>query len=504
MSTPATAIMGGDFAEQLERVVGRAELKMFLDHSPALLSVSGFDGVFRQLNATWQTVLGYSLEELKSRPFIEFVHPDDRERTLDVLGQMVEQGTVVEAFENRYFACDGTIRWLSWAAVTRIEGELILALAHDVTAKREMEQALRTSESLLRSVIDTMAEGLVVQDEKGFITTHNKAAEDILGLTSDQLHGRTSVDPRWRSVHEDGSAFPGNEHPAMVALRTGGRQRNVVMGVHKPDETLTWLSINAEPMFSDVPSRVHGVVTTFHDMTSYKRASTLKDEFVSTVSHELRTPLTALKGALSLFQHNGGDATTRQMLLDVAMRNSDRLLHLIDDLLDVATIEAGKVRFDFALLELSELVHVALLCNQPYAAKHKVETRFKAEVEGTVWGDRQRLLQVLANVLSNACKFSPPHATIDVTMSEHGDYLRVTVADVGPGISEAYAPQVFEKFSQADGSSTRAQGGTGLGLAISKALVDRHGGVIGFEPNKPQGTRFFVDLPRHTSGDPEP
>jgi PAS domain S-box-containing protein len=252
-----------------ERKQADQQRARFFALSLDLMCIAGFDGYFKQLNPAWEKSLGWTAEELQAKPWMEFVHPDDVAPTLASTRRIIA-GNALLFHENRYRCKDGSYRWLQWTAQEIVGQQLIYAAARDITDRKRAEEALRESEERYRSVIAAMQDGIVLLDADGTIRACNAAAERILGLSAEQMTGRTPHDPRWRAIHEDGSPFPGETHPPMVTLQTGQPCSDVVMGVHKPDGTLTWITVNSQPLFQADGRALAGVVASFEDVTARK------------------------------------------------------------------------------------------------------------------------------------------------------------------------------------------------------------------------------------------
>jgi PAS domain S-box-containing protein len=258
------------------------------------------------------------------------------------------------------------------------------------------------------------------------------------------------------------------------------------------------LSVEVFLQYLAIQGQAPRFVAIARDITERKRVERMKSEFVSTVSHELRTPLTSITGALGLVVGGalGEVAPQVRQMLDLANKNSQRLAHLINDLLDMEKLAAGKMQFDMRDQPLMPLVEHALESTRAYATQHQVQFVLNERLDGAQANvDGGRLQQVLTNFLSNAAKFSPAGAQVEVRVNgQPGGRVRVEVRDHGPGIPAQFRDRIFQKFSQADSSDTRQKGGTGLGLAISKELIERMRGSVGFESEEGRGSCFYFEL----------
>jgi len=252
-----------------------AKFRSLVENTAAPIGITNLTGDFTYVNKALADLTGYTIQKLVGRPFMEFLHPEDREEVLKVFMRGVSKSEEAPEIEFRVMRRDGQMLTLT-SKPTRLEidGKTagFQAIITDITERKRTEEALRVSERKHRTLFETMAQGVVYQDSNGRITSANPAAERILGLTLDQMQGRTSTDPRWKAIHEDGSGFPGETHPSMVALETGKEVRNVVMGVFNPNsEEYRWININAVPQFKPGETKPFQAYTTFDDITERKR-----------------------------------------------------------------------------------------------------------------------------------------------------------------------------------------------------------------------------------------
>ncbi|MEF2547129.1 ATP-binding protein [Aurantimonas sp. E1-2-R+4] len=264
----------------------------------------------------------------------------------------------------------------------------------------------------------------------------------------------------------------------------------------RPDGRMLWMRASAEPRRDQTGTLVWD--GTLFDISEEKRNEQLRNDFISTVSHELRTPLTSIRGSLGLVAAGaaGEMSSKATKLIAIAHSNSERLVRLINDILDIEKIETGNMPFAPRPLQLRSLTEEAVEASRDYLSDRGVSIEIKDEAPGAVAVvDPDRFHQLIANLLSNAIKFSPQNGQIEVRLTRSTDYLRISVKDGGAGIPEAFRERIFGKFEQADASDTRAKGGTGLGLSIAKAIVERLGGQLSFDSEVGVGTIFHVDLP---------
>ena len=353
----------------------------------------------------------------------------------------------------------------------------------DITERFVAEAALRASEATNRALLDALPDMMFRLRTDGMFLSYRASHLNDLLLPPEQFLG-----------HRVSEVMP-----AELA-------RMLMLAVQATIETDTLQLVEYDlPLGDEVRDyearvtriRADEVLVIVRDISERKAGDRLKNEFVAMVSHELRTPLTAIRGSLGLIAGGvaGELSPQARAMIDIAYKNSERLVRLINDLLDIEKIESGQMSFQRQPIELGHLLAQTIEANSAYGAHFGVSFVLTPAPKLQVFADADRLMQVFTNLLSNAAKFSPSGEVVRVWLGQHAGMVRVGVSDCGPGIPEAFREQIFQKFAQADSSSTRTKGGTGLGLNIARAIVERHGGKVSFETQTGVGTTFFVDLP---------
>lgn len=356
-----------------------------------------------------------------------------------------------------------------------------------------LENQVTAQTKRLSAVIDNVVDGIITIGERGTIESFNPAARQIFGYSNAEVIGQNVKMLMPEPYHSEHDGYL-DHHISTGEKRVIGIGREVT-GRRKDGSTFPMELAVSEVVIDNVR---HFVGIT-RDITERKRNEQMQKEFISTVSHELRTPLTSIRGSLGLILGGiAGEIPEKvKSLLTIANNNSERLIHLINDILDMEKISAGKMRFDNKVLNLVPVIQKAVASNKGYGDQLQVSFEFKAgaTAEVMVRIDEKRMAQVMSNLLSNAAKYSPTHGVVDISITTENDRVRISVHDSGKGIPEAFKSRIFSKFAQADSSDTRQKGGTGLGLNITKAIVENQGGSIGFDSVEEQGTTFYVELP---------
>jgi PAS domain S-box-containing protein len=492
----------------------RELFRAFMDNGPAIAFIKDEKSRYLYVNRI--------AEETFGRPGAEWIGRSDAELFPADLAapSLANDQTVLESRRAMRFAeltpgPGGVRHYLAFKfPLQDAAGRTVVGgLSIDITERTQTEDALRASEERLRSVVDTVVDGIITIDGHGIVQTFNPAAERIFGYRADQVIGQNvkllMPDPY---QGEQDSYFVNYRRTGVPKIIGIGRE---VMGRRRDGSTFPMDLAVGEFQLHD-RSYFTGII---RDVTQRKQAEEAlreadrrKDNFLATLAHELRNPLAPIRNSLEILRLNGQDASTAVQALDMMDRQIAQMVRLIDDLLDLSRISRGRVELRKERADVAGVVRMAVETSRPLleSAGHQLTVTLPNEPV-LLHADPTRLAQVLANLLNNAAKYTDPGGRVELTaaLEKSGSQVVLRVRDTGMGIPADMLPRVFEPFLQIGPSRMRSQGGLGIGLALVKSYVEMHGGSVeAISPGPGQGSEFIVRLPlapdtdaQHTVGD---
>lgn len=372
---------------------------------------------------------------------------------------------------------------------------LYVGVGRDITERRAAEDALERVRLQNELILESVNEGIVGIDRDARVTFVNPAAAELFGRYAYEMIGMRA-DQIAESTTEPGSAEAITlESSTLAQTLTDGISRSAERWIKRPDGQTFPAHVGISA--TRVEREITGAVLTIQDITQRYAVDRMKDEFVSVVGHELRTPLTSIRGSLGLLAGGvlGEIPPQAERMLQIAISNTDRLVRLINDILDLERIQAGRVELELAPQATATLLQTTVQVVAATAAEQDVALRVEAADE-CVLADHDRMIQALTNLTGNAVKFSPPGAEVVLAARTVGEDVHLEVRDRGRGIPPDDVERIFERFEQVDASDARELGGTGLGLAIARSIVDQHGGRIWAESVLGEGATFVIALPQ--------
>ena len=436
--------------------------------------------------------------------------------------QKILKGEAVEPIQYKMMIQD-TLKDYE-ARLTPFGRDKIIAMVRDITKQKRAEEALRESEKEYRRIFEAMSQGIIYQDAEGYILKANPAAARFLGLSDAESSGQIKMIPRLKAIRDDGSTMPHEECPSLVALRTGRSVRNLTMGVFlKGKKEPIWLLVDAEPEFAPDKDAPFQVFTTLTDITMWKRAqrerltrkeaeaaNRAKSTFLANMSHEMRTPLNAILGFAQLLERDPSLAEKQRQQLRTIARSGEHLLTLINDILDLSRIEAGRLTLHVAPFVLDELLDdLEMMFRFRAEAKGLHIEMLREDLPKQILADQAKLRQIFINLVGNAVKFTQQGSVfIRVKASSLSPsspskrWLIVEVEDTGPGIAPEEQAWIFDSFRQSEVG--RMAGGTGLGLSISRRLVELMEGELTVTSALGKGSCFCFTLPLEITNEAHP
>jgi two-component system sensor histidine kinase VicK len=479
-----------------------ARYRQLVEGSLGMVCTHDLRGTLLTINTHGAETIGRTVDDMTGHNLAEFIVPDRRAALGAYLAKIGETGEAQGLLHLSH--ADGDMRVVAYRnklIVVPGRAPYVLGFGVDISEQVRAEGRLRTLTRQSDSILESVGDGIYGIDLDGKVTVVNSAAAQMLGYKQEEMLGR-NMHQLIHHTRADGTPYSAADSPIRKSLNNFAtiRVSNEVFwrkdGTSFPVEYVARPQIDTQSPDLGGPKTL-GVVVAFTDTTERRALDRMKDEFISTVSHELRTPLTSLRGALGLLA--GGALTNRpektQQMLEIAISNSDRLVRLVNDILDLERISSGKTELHSTMCSAEDLLRRAAGVQQTRAPKPNIRIFFAAHGVN-VWADPDRILQTLNNLISNAIKFSPAGSEIHLTARnlDENEAL-IEVRDQGRGIPEDKLEHIFDRFRQGDASDSRAMGGTGLGLAICRSIVNQHGGRIWATSKPDEGTTFHFTLP---------
>ena len=492
-------VTGQDVTDQREvekaLLSSETRYRQVVENSLGFLFTCSLEGRMTSLNAFTAETLGYRIEDLTGHSFTEFLDAGSA-ASFEVGLRNLAAGAEWRALL-RIRRSDGGYRHIAFRSrMMELPDRQRFVLNHgmDMTEQHEAEEALRTATRQRELILESVGDGICGIDLEGRLTFINEAAAKILDFPAAQLRGQPVLEIV-RHGRENGAPYTTEANPILKAMRRREQIRMRDEVFWRSDGVAIPVEYSASPLVED--GRVSGMVVAFQDVSERRRLERMKDEFISTVSHELRTPLTSLRASLGLLSSGSLDEKPdkQKQMVSIAIGNCDRLVRLVNGILDFEKLEKGRITLNLRPLNAADLVRRAAETAQPAAEQAHIELVIEAE-PAKVLADEQRALQVLGELISNAIKFSPSETKIRLACREvAGREVCFEVEDRGRGIAPEKIGKIFDRFQQGDASDSRDLGGTGLGLALCRGIVEQHGGRIWAECEPGHGAKFLFTLP---------
>lgn len=484
-------------------------LSMVASRTTNSVIITDTEGRTEWINDAFENLTGYKINEILNKKPGGFLQgPEtDKDTVAKISTCLKHKQNFSEDLIN--YKKSGEPYWIHIDCDPIFDGNKLsgfISIESDITQRKQAEEILKSRTAQLNAVLNAATEiSVITTDVNGLITLFNSGAEKMLGYQASEFINKESP----AKIHLQAEVtLRGHELSRQLGYEVSGFNTFIAIPDIKGSETREWTYVKKDGSHIIVLLSVTAIMSNSNetigylgvaqDITERKRLENMKKEFVSTVSHELRTPLTSINGTLGLI--NGGAvgevSPEAQQMLEVAIENSKRLTTLINDLLDMEKIASGKMDFNLESQFLMPLIEKSLQTNSAYAEQYNVTYKLLSRCnKAQVNIDPNRFLQIMANFLSNAAKFSHAGDSVNINVECNSNTVKISIQDYGLGIDKEFFEQIFTKFSQADSSDTRAKGGTGLGLAITQELITYMHGTVGFDSKKGKGSIFWFKLP---------
>jgi PAS domain S-box-containing protein len=489
-----------------ERTARTAESRLWRLVNSNIIGVSFTlrTGAIIDANDRFLRMLGYTHEDLSTGKltWTKLTPPEYAERDKQALQEIQQYGAVSHPYEKEYITKDGSRIpvLVGGASIDAIQGEIVTFII-DIRQQKQMERDLRTAKEHLEAILYNAGDGITVYDAEGNLLYVNDLAATMCGFPSAEAmlsvseeSYRQTIRSRFIVKDEEGNILSREDFPGYRALREGRNVQKLLEYKDTVTERTSWSLLKSQPIINE-DGQTQFVVNVIVDMSERQALEQRKNEFISMASHELKTPITSLKGFTHVLQRRftrEGDEQALHYLLRIETQ-LNKLAKLINDLLDISKMQAGKLDFQEELVDLTALIDEVVEAVQETTTTHHISIEERADIR--VVGDKDRLGQVLINLLTNAIKYSPHANKVIVRAVTDGEYATVSVQDFGIGIAAIHHQHVFERFYQVTEAREKTYPGLGIGLYIVHTIIKRHHGNIWVESSQGEGATFFFTLP---------
>ena len=477
-----------DISEQRRADRDLARLASIIESSDDAIISKDLDGIITSWNRAAERMYGYSSGEIVGQPVLRIIPPELQHEEADILAK-IRRGEKIDHYETIRMAKSGQRIEVSLTVspIRDRHGVVIGAskIARDIGSRRRAERA----QSTLAAIVQSSDDAIISKDLNGIVTSWNPAAERLYGFTADEMIGT----PIYRIVPDD---LRGEEDDILRRIRGGERLQHFETVRARKGGRRVDVAITISPIL-DLYGRVVGASTFARDITAQRDAQRKKDQFLAVLAHELRNPLAPVRNAISLFRVPGISEEQRLRAQSIAERQIEHMARLLDDLLDVSRITTGRVELKRSRVELRTLVTNACEATRVLmeARRHRLRV---VQAREPIWldADAVRITQIMANLLTNAAKYTDEGGDVVLETRVEGRYAVITVRDTGIGFGPEVRERLFTLFSQDENAVKRAAGGLGIGLALVKEFAERHGGSVDARsPGPGAGSEFIVRLP---------
>lgn len=470
--------------------------RALIEKSSEAISLTDEKGKIIYVSPSFINVLGYTPEEVIGKKGFELIHPADVARAIKVTSQIVGKHGSTSSVVIRCFHKDGSIRYVNILSTNLLNNPNVRAIVsnfHDVTELKQKEATIAQEKVEDEALLASIGDGIIATDSEGKVILVNKAFEYMLGWKKEYILNKKDEEI-FSLFDEKGNETPIKDHPLKLAM---ARKKKIIRThyIMRKDGSKFPAIITAAPVFQE--GRVTGAIKVFHDITHEKEIDEMKNEFISLASHELRTPLSAIRGFIAMIQ-NGDYGPINPKLhspLHLIGVSADRLIHIVNEMLDVSRIEAGKLTISLSDVAVQRVIAEVIAHLTPLAIKKDIKLIFKKEKEIVVQTDRDKFIEIMENLIGNALKFTQKGKVV-ITVEHKGDMAIVRVIDSGGGIAKKDQEKLFVKFDEIKLKQAGRTTGTGLGLYISREYAQLMGGNVWIDKSSlEEGSTFAFSAP---------